>query len=493
MNKKLLLIYPNFPLQNPAPMSIAILVSLLKQNSIDIEIFDTTYYPEGIDTDKEKEKNLNVKPFSYNGHELPSITNTVENDLRIKIKIFDPGLIGISLTEGTWQQGKRLLNVVSEFNIPVIAGGVFPTFSPETVLEHPAVKYVCIGEGEQAIVSLCSAYDDSKINTIDNLCFKDNGKIQRNKLAKPIDLDLLPMPDFSFFHPSRLLRPMAGKIYRTIPLETNRGCPYLCTYCNSPSLNKLYKERTGCNYFRKKSIGRVCQEIEFFIKKYNPEYFYILSDTFLVMTNDEFDEFCSFYSKIKLPFWIQSRVETLNEEKIRRLKQIGCHRMSLGVEHGNEYFRYNILNKYYKNSHMIKTAKLIKKYNIPFSVNNIIGFPGETRSLIFDTIELNRNIPADDYSIYAFTPFHGTPLYKTCLTEKIISNSFVSDTITNYSLNIPQLSSENIKGLLRCFILYVKMPKSRWNEIKRAENFNPEGNKIWEKLKEEYTLKYLTQ
>ncbi|MEC8529749.1 MAG: hypothetical protein VXY27_02490, partial [Thermoproteota archaeon] len=46
--------------------------------------------------------------------------------------------------------------------------------------------------------------------------------------------------------------------------------------------------------------------------------------------------------------------------------------------------------------------KIPKKYNIPFSANNITGFPTETKKLAFDTIELNRQIDADNANIYAF-------------------------------------------------------------------------------------------
>ena len=56
----------------------------------------------------------------------------------------------------------------------------------------------------------------------------------------------------------------------------------------------------------------------------------------------------------------------------------------------------------------------LQKLGVQFSVNNITGFPTETRKLAFDTIEINRHINADNQNIYSFVPFHGTPLRKTC-------------------------------------------------------------------------------
>jgi len=55
-----------------------------------------------------------------------------------------------------------------------------------------------------------------------------------------------------------------------------------------------------------------------------------------------------------------------------------------------------------------------------------------------------------------------------------------------------QYPAEEIDGLRKCFILYVKMPLSRWPEIERAEKSTPEGNRIWKELREECLEKYLS-
>ena len=52
-------------------------------------------------------------------------------------------------------------------------------------------------------------------------------------------------------------------------------------------------------------------------------------------------------------------------------------------------------------------------------------------------------------------------------------------------LNMPQFTPDQIKGLLRTFVLYVHMPKSRWKDIERAEIFDAEGDRVWNELREE--------
>ena len=58
-------------------------------------------------------------------------------------------------------------------------------------------------------------------------------------------------------------------------------------------------------------------------------------------------------------------------------------------------------------------------------------------------------------------------------------------------LNQPQFPKEEIEGIRRCFVLYVKMPKDRWNDIRKAESLTPEGDKILKSLQKECSEKYM--
>ena len=92
------------------------------------------------------------------------------------------------------------------------------------------------------------SYDD-----VTNLYIKKkNGDIKANGISM-VNMDENPLIDVGLWDESRFYRPMSGKIYRIFPVETHRGCPYKCSFCNSPSQNRLYATRG--NFFRKKSIG----------------------------------------------------------------------------------------------------------------------------------------------------------------------------------------------------------------------------------------------
>ena len=141
---------------------------------------------------------------------------------------------------------------------------------------------------------------------------------------------------------------------------------------------------------------------------------------------------------------------------------------------------------------MIENFKILNKCGLPFSVNNIMGFPTETRELVFDTIEVNRSIDADSANAYSFSPFHGTPLRALAEKHGYIDSKTIARSVTKPTLlNMPQFKPAEIEGLRRCFILYVKMPKSVWPQIRKAESLTPEGDVIWQQLRDECAAKYM--
>ena len=66
-----------------------------------------------------------------------------------------PRLVGVSLTTRQWLRARDLIgDIRARIDIPVIAGGLHPTFSPEAVLDSPGFDYVCLGEGEAPMLDL---------------------------------------------------------------------------------------------------------------------------------------------------------------------------------------------------------------------------------------------------------------------------------------------------------------------------------------------------
>ena len=222
------------------------------------------------------------------------------------------------------------------------------------------------------------------------------------------------------------------------------------------------------------------------------EYVYFWADTFFAWSNKEFDEFCEMYKDFKMPFWCQTRVETVTHERIKKLKDIGLHMLAFGMEHGNEKFRADVIDRKYSNKSAVDALQIPHQYDVPFTVNNIIGFPGETRELAFDTIEINRQWQADQMSCSILQPYFGTPLRRLAVQNNYLDpNSICPANSDDTMLNLPDFSADQMKGLRRTFAMYVKFPKNRWKDIERAEKLTDEGNKIWESLRQEYISNFL--
>jgi anaerobic magnesium-protoporphyrin IX monomethyl ester cyclase len=497
---RVLFVYPNVRGLYMLPPAVAILSALLKQEGHDCRLFDTTYWnvPEaGADSEAHKERHLHVRPYEKNPHEVTLKTTDVYEEFNAVVDDFRPQLIAVSCTEDLFPFAINLLGRLRDkHGAKTIIGGIFATFAPDKCIRYPEIDIVCIGEGEIPLTELCRRMETGKSYLfVPNLWVKHGGMVQKNPLGKVVDIEATPLLDLDIFEQARFYRPFDGKIYKTFPVETHRGCPYRCAYCNSPMQMDLYKTEAADNFFRLKTVENVRKELRYYKDGYGAEYMYFWADTFLALSDKYLQELAEMYeSEIGLPFWCQTRPETLTEKRVKLLKKMGCHRVGVGVEHGNPQFREQMLDRRVSNETIVSGLRILNDYDIKFSVNNIVGFPGETRELAFDTIRLNRLIGADTRNMYTFVPFHGTALREIAVKKGFIDEALIVTSLTQPTvLNMPQFTPTEIDGLKRCFVPYVMLEEDRWPEIRQAEAFTPEGNAVWDRLIEECRSRFFSQ
>jgi radical SAM superfamily enzyme YgiQ (UPF0313 family) len=297
------------------------------------------------------------------------------------------------------------------------------------------------------------------------------------------------MQDWSIYEKERFFKPMGGKIWISGPIDLARGCPYQCAFCCNAKLQKLYREHG--KYPRERKIENFIDELKTKMKKYNLNYLYLVAENSLQMK--EFDKFIELYKDIKLPFWIETRPETITAEKVRKIQSVGCEGISIGVEHGNDRFRRKVLNRFVKNEVIVNAFKIARESGIRVCANNIIGFPTETRELVFDTIELNRTLNPSNVIANIFCPYRGTKLWDLSVEKGYIEKDSLAGDYRglNTRLDMPQLSKNAIIGLQRTFPLYVKFPKDMWGEIEKAEDLNEEGNSAFDNLSKMYIEQFM--
>ncbi len=496
---RVLLIYPNYRGMNMLPPAIGLLSAVLLEGGHEVQVFDTTYYEsvdgetELADSDGKKSEQLMARPYEM-PVELTLKTSDVLDDFAQMIDSFKPDLLALSCTEDMWHLGLRLLRHIRPTRrILTVAGGVFPTFAAELVLGHDEIDIVCKGEGEIALRKLADRVGrDQDYTDIPNLLTMNEIGLIRSNPIEMVDMNSNPLIDLSHFEEARFYRPMGGRVWRMFPVETHRGCPYKCAFCNSPSQMAMYRAELGENYLRRKTFANMFRELKFYKEEMGAEYLYFWADTFFSWKPGEFETFAEMYEDINLPFWCQTRVETVEHERLMRLREIGCARMSFGLEHGNEEFRATWLKRRMSNQLIIDNFAIMNEVGIPFSVNNILGFPHETRELAFDTVRLNREFECSDRNAYAFTPFHGTPLRDECESLGFIEDGdIVRSMVTDGTpLDMPQFPRSQVLSLVKTFNMYVRFEQDRWPEIELAERDTPEGHEKYEELKDEFVSRF---
>jgi anaerobic magnesium-protoporphyrin IX monomethyl ester cyclase len=240
-------------------------------------------------------------------------------------------------------------------------------------------------------------------------------------------------------------------------------------------------------------------EIKYFVEEFEANYIYFNAETFFAMPARDFAELADLYPKeVGLPFWLQTRPETITEERVTILKGMNVSNINIGLEHGNEEFRAKVLKRRMSNKRIIASLKLLNDANVPVTVNNIMGYPDETRELVFDTIELNRSIQTATINAYLYNPYKGTDLYDVCKKkgylpkegeDQVVDTSLSTKAYAYFKtiLTMPSISKEELMGLQKTFVLYSKLPRHEFPQIKIAEKNDEEGQEVFKKLSEDYS------
>ena len=496
---KILLVYPNLPLMLVPSLAIGLFTDLCRKEGCDVELFETTGYLSESDikniSPENRVKFSQSRPFSYEKDlgVMPKRYADLNRDFEEKIAEFKPDLLFMSVVEDAFWQALELLRVSAKFDLPHVVGGVFPTAAPDVCLSFKEVNAIGIGEGEEILKACIKAIEQGRgFDDIQGVWSKkSDGQIIKSNKPPLVDINQL-QADYDLFDEVRFMRPMGGRIFKTIPVETYRGCPYTCTYCNSPMHLEFAKKDGQPSFLRRKKISRVREELRQVVDRYDPGFIYFVDDSFLARPKKEIFEFCEMYSEFKLPFWFNTRPENCTPEIMEALNEVGVYRISFGIECGNEQYRKKVLLRSVTNEKLIRHFGYIADSGVAFSVNLIIGFPGETRDLVMDTVELTRSISGfDALTVSVFTPYHGTRLRDVAVRNKWLDASIITKHTTSHSLlemPPPYLSAKQIDGLMYTLPFYCYFEKELWPEIEKAEA-GDEG--VLELFRERYNQEFL--
>ena len=372
------------------------------------------------------------------GHEAAFLRVAADREiaeLADEIRAEAPGLIGVSLTTRQWLRAQQVLGGLRRIsNIPVIAGGLHPTFSPEEVLRQDGIDYVCLGEGEAALLDLVNAMEAGTIGEIPNIWAKGG---TRPKLRNPIEpLDSIPFA----------ARDMLDERWGVRHISTQRGCPFPCTYCAARMYDQLYDTPDTTSYGRRRSHGNVLAEIAALRAEGPLNYIIFLDDTFTIH-HPWVREFCKIFKReVGVRFSLHARVETVNETMLHELAEAGCWHIVYGVESGSERVRREIMKRSATNQRFRDVFRWTKAAGIMATANYIIGTPGETRAEMQETIALHHELQPVDFGFFVFYPYPGTELFQVCKSKGYLPEDYLTRPANHRQsiLNLPNVTPQDI-------------------------------------------------
>ncbi|MFA5099322.1 MAG: radical SAM protein [Candidatus Omnitrophota bacterium] len=373
----------------------------------------------------------------YNAKVIIAREKAAYPEIMEEILAFDPKVVGFTSVSSQFSFVKDIAGLIKK-KLPgciTVCGGVHPTINPGCVLEAGSLDAVFVGESEDSFAEFLGMVDRGQdYRDIDNLAYASNGRLQLNKL-KPLitDLDRLPYPDKDIYPYIQTLKETGHA-----PFLFSRGCPYLCSYCSNHMIAKRYG--LARNNPRYRSVRSCITEIEETARKFDIKAIWILDDIFGIDRKWR-AEFCAEYKKkIRIRYISILRVDVIDDEFMRMLKESGCFRVFIGIESGNDFVRKNIMNRDMTNDRIIRAFKTAHKYGLQTNAINMMGLPGETEEMIWDTIKLNRIIKPTVSCVNIFYPYKGTKLGDSCFDQGLVNESLYAgfsnerrETVLNYS------------------------------------------------------------
>lgn len=332
-----------------------------------------------------------------------------EKQILEEVAGFGPDFIGISSTTVAFHRALGVAQALKASfpKIPIILGGPHVSSNAEHALSYDAFDYGVIGEGEVTLLELCTALSERRpVGDVAGIAFKN---AERNVVATPrrdflSNLDMLPMPAYDMIPDIALYTPPPST-YRTLPvinIITTRGCPNECTFCDRNVFGRKYRERSAENVFA---------EIRHLWKTYHIREIAFVDDTFLINKKRVYRLFELLRTAgMYFPWTCMARINNVDLEFLRFLKQNGCWNIAFGIESADEA----ILRVIKKNISLDKVRMVIDwcdSLKIKTKGFFIVGHPLETIATIDKTIAFACSLKLDAVVVTINTPIPGSQQY----------------------------------------------------------------------------------
>lgn len=359
---------------------------------------------------------LSVGQFllTHSDHEVKILDAQLDNleypEMLEQVKAWAPDVVGITAFTVQLLDVHATVRTCKEAGVRyVVVGGPHVNDFPQECKDLVGVDAVVKGEGQQPMLELCNMWSrGEEAKGIAGVMAHPDDPVPTDDVYYSNDLDEYPILDRTLIEYERYYDVMGGgEIFTT--MISSRGCPYRCTFCNTPR-----------HRYRVMSPQRACDEIAACIDLGIKE-IYFVDDTFNI-TNRRVHELCDEILRRGLEFsWtVRFRVKGVDRELLEKMKAAGCGRIQFGVEQGTEEGLLR-LKKDVTSREIEYAFQLCREVGINTVAYFMIGTPTErTREDVLDTIDYSIKLKPDFVMYNILTPFPGTTLYDEGVRDGVL-------------------------------------------------------------------------
>ena len=343
-------------------------------------------------------------------------------------RVADADVVGLTAITPTINTAISIARHLKQANphLTIILGGPHATLLPEeTLATAPDIDIIVRGEGEGTFIKLLRAWEQEQpLANIPAISYRQNGKVTSTPAGTTtVDLDSLP---FFAYHllPRQKYKPHPpyGRALPFAAIITSRGCPYNCSYCSKPVFG---------NRFRGQSPERVVEEIDYYQDRFGIKELAFYDDVFTLNKERAYAIADGILKRgLKLSWTCETRVNLVDKELLRHIKQAGCYSIAYGIESGSQEI-LNTLDKDISLEQVEEAVRLSQEVNLQTIGYFMIGSPGESPETVSQTIQFAKKLKLDFAQFSVTMPFPGTRLYRLYLDSRkdsrILWESFVYD------------------------------------------------------------------
>ncbi len=384
-----------------------------------------------------------------------------------------PDVIALSFLSVTaYPPLKTLARRIKSANpeIPIIVGGAFASINSAKILEEcPYIDHVGVGEGEGLLLDYLDHLHAP--GAVAGLAWRRAGEVIKNEPRALIrNLDQYPYADrtslpIDYIESLPLDVPAVLSLDKFCTMQTSRGCPFTCIYCDIPLLAE--------GKWRSRSAGHVLGEM----KQLNDQGYrsiYLTDDHFL-LNRKRIGDICNGIVDRKLEFqWgCEGRVDSAGVDQLPLMGKARCTMLAFGVESGTQKMLDRLGKKQTLGQieHAVAEAKRhgIARVHGFF----VIGSPGEIAADIRETFRFAARLQIDTFGFNRLAVYRGTPLWQEYVNRGILDDdrdwdkSFKCCDIDPDTLPNDEVNRLRMKGYVALLLRrIVRRPIQTWNLLR---------------------------